>query len=58
MPLRTMRSILEANGRAARIASCDLRMRAAATIFMAFVICSVDFVDLILLRSSLREAIV
>ena len=43
-----MRSIFDANGRAARMASCDLRMRAAATIFMALVICSVDFTDLIL----------
>src|SRR5437879_1000023 len=39
------------------MACCDLRMRAAATIFMALVICSVDLTDLILRRISRSDAI-
>ena len=50
-------SIFIAKGREARIAEWARRMRAAATIFIALVICWVDRTDLILRRISRREAI-
>lgn len=53
---RTSSSIFTANGRAARIVAWERRIRAAATIFMALVICSVAFTDLILRRMSINEA--
>ena len=47
---------LDAKGRAAKIGVWDRRMRAAATIFMALVICSVDLTDLIFRRMSRKDA--
>ena len=50
-------SIFTANGRAAMMACCDLRMRAAATIFMALVIFCVDWTLRILRRKVFKLGI-
>src|SRR6185369_1350787 len=50
-------AILLAKGRAATMRSWERRRRAAATIFMALVICWMFFADLMRTRSSFSDAI-